>query len=399
MSEETAYRQIRYRLLPEKPANWRWLERTLEAQRQLYNAALQERVDCFEKTGQTIGLYDQFKSLTVCRRELPDMKAVPLRIQRGTLKTLDEAFRGFFRRARQGGAGFPKFKGRRHWDSFSVVDGIRIEGEHIRIPSFGRLRIRRHGGNPYPDGRATSAVFKRISGKWYVTVSYAVVLPQAADDGQVTGVDMNAGQVATSDGVLHRMPDMGRLEAQQRRRQRTVARRKRGSKRRARAVRQLAKTQRKIANKRHDWHHKTSRRIADGAHTVVIEDLKTANMTKSARGSVEEPGRNVKQKAGLNRVILGTGWGRLRLMLAYKAGRLIAVDPRHTSQTCAACGVVDSRSRRSQSDFRCVACGHADNADLNAAANIRRQGLAQLHGEGVAVRHPVNRENMSKLAA
>ena len=228
---------------------------------------------------------------------------------------------------------------------------------------------------------------------------HAVVLPQAADDGQVTGVDMNAGQVATSDGVLHRMPDMGRLEAQQRRRQRTVARRKRGSKRRARAVRQLAKTRRKIANKRHDWHHKTSRIIADGAHTIVIEDLKTANMTKSARGSVEEPGRNVKQKAGLNRVILSTGWGHLRLVLAYKAGRLIAVDPRHTSQTCAACGVVDNRSRRSQSDFRCVACGHADNADCECAANIRRQGLAHLHGEGVAVRHPVTLESMSKLAA
>ncbi len=83
-----------------------------------------------------------------------------------------------------------------------------------------------------------------------------------------------------------------------------------------------------------------------------------------------------KQKAGLNRVILDTGWSDLRRMLSWKAGRLIAVDPRHTSQTCAACGVVDARSRRTQAAFMCVSCGHADNADINASREIRRRGLA-----------------------
>ena len=93
MNENTAHRQIVYRLLPERRANWRWLERTLEAQRQLYNAALQERIDAYRKIGKSITLYDQQKSLTECRAALPGMAAVSIRIQRGTLKRLDDAYR------------------------------------------------------------------------------------------------------------------------------------------------------------------------------------------------------------------------------------------------------------------------------------------------------------------
>ncbi len=390
LSELAAHRQVVYRLLPRKRVIWRWLERTLEDQRRLYNAALEERIDCHRKTGKGLSYFDQCKSLTVCRQALGDMSAMSVMIQRGTLKRLDEAFKGFFRR----GGGFPRFQGRHHWNSISIVSGVKVEADRIRIPSFGWLTIRRRGGNPHVDGTAKSAVLKRVEGRWYVVVCYAISLPEPVDDGRVVGVDMNAGQVATSDGVIHHAPDMAKLEARKRRYQRKVSRCKRGSKRRA-----LAKTARRIACKRHDWQHKTSRTIADAAHTVVVEDLKPRAMTRSAKGTAGEPGRNVKQKAGLNRVILDPGWSDLRRMLSWKAGRLIAVDPRHTSQTCAACGVVDARSRRTQAAFMCVSCGHADNADINASREIRRRGLAQLHGEGVAVRHPVNREDIPRLAA
>ena len=123
-------------------------------------------------------------------------------------------------------------------------------------------------------------------------------------------------------------------------------------------------------------------------------------MTRSARGTRKNPGTNVQAKAGLNRAILETGWSSLRAMLAYKAPRLIAVDPRHTSQTCAACGHVDARSRPSQAHFHCVRCAHEDHADLNAARNIRRRGLAQLHGEERSgLPTPVTRETDRKLAA
>ena len=378
MLEHTVHRQIVYRLLPERRSNWRWLEQTLEDQRLLYNAALEERVDCYRKTGRTLTFYDQTKSLTLCRKTLPNMAAVTNRIQRGTLKRLDNAYKGFFRQQR----GFPKFQSRHRWNSFSIMSDVRVEGDHLHIPRFGWLRIRRRGGNPHADGRPLSAALKREGGKWYAVVCYAVTVAESEDDGTAIGVDMNAGQVATSDGRIHRMPDMARLEARKRRYQRMVARRKRGSRRRERAKQRLAKTARRIATTRRDWQHQTSRRIADAAHTVAIEDLKTKGMTRDGGA----------HKRGLNRIILETGWGTLRRMLTYKAGRLIAVNPAYTSQTCAACGTVDAKSRRSQAEFHCVACGHADNADMNASRNIRRQGLALLHGEvaGLPGRRTVN---------
>ncbi len=167
-----------------------------------------------------------------------------------------------------------------------------------------------------------------------------------------------------------------------------VARQARFGRRRDRTRARLARTTRRIAMARRDWHHQVSRRIAEGAHTVAIEDLKVKAMTASARGTAEEPGSGVKQKAGLNRVVLDTGWAALRAMLEYKAGRVIAVDPRHTSQTCAACGHVDARSRRTRDRFHCVACGHADHADANAARTIRRRGQALLHGEAAGMPGP-----------
>ena len=397
----TVNRHVVYRLLPQTRGNWRLLERVLEGQRQLYNAALQERSDAWRLAGVSITWQDQFKSLTVCRRDLPEMAAVPAAIQRGTLKRVDEAFKGFFRRvkAREETPGYPRFRGRRRFDSVSVVSGVKLEAGRLRLPGFGWMKVRRRGGNPYPDGVPVSAVLKREAGKWYAAVCHAVAVAEPEDNGNVIGVDMNARQVALwaepapakAGGRLFHAPDTSRLEARAKRLSRRLSRQKRGSGRRERTRVRLAKTRRHIAGIRRDWRHRTSRTLADAAHTVVIEDLRVRNMTRSARGTVEEPGRHVRAKAGLNRVVLDTGWAALRSMLEYKAGRTVAVNPRNTSRTCHACGHVDAASRRSQAVFHCVACGHADNADANAAREIRRRGLTLLHGEatGLPVRRTV----------
>ncbi len=131
---------------------------------------------------------------------------------------------------------------------------------------------------------------------------------------------------------------------------------------------------------RRNWHHRTSSGLANAPGTIVTEDLETFRMTLSAKRMAEEPGRKVKARAGLNREIFATGRGTLRRMLEDKAYRVIAVDPRHTSGTCAACGHVDAASPHARA-FKCMACGHADHADLNAARIIRRRGPALLHGE------------------
>jgi len=140
----------------------------------------------------------------------------------------------------------------------------------------------------------------------------------------------------------------------------------------------IARLHIRIADARNDFLHKVSTTISKSHAVVFLEDLKVKNMSASARGSVEEPGKNVRQKSGLNKAILDQGWFEFRRQLSYKeswrGGRVVAVPPQHTSQTCAQCRHVCAESRRSQAQFVCVACGHEDDADVNAAKNIMRAG-------------------------
>ena len=196
-----------------------------------------------------------------------------------------------------------------------------------------------------------SAVLKREDGRWKAVVCYAVSAPEPEDNGHVIGVDMNAGALATSEGEIMRLPESRRLEARARRYRKQLARQRRGSRRREKTRRQLSKTTRHMAMKRHDWQHHVSRRLADATGTVVVEDLKVRNMTRSAKGTKEEPGRNVRSRVGLNRVILETGRSSFRRMLDYKAHRVIALNPAYTSQTCAACGAQAPNHARRGTDF------------------------------------------------
>ena len=396
------HRQIVYRVLFVRPAAARRLAAVAGACRFVWNEMLDQQAQLHDMarmcgapppapTFFTLG-----KAFTQLRRATPWLQAMPYAPVRYTLKYQADAWRRFFR----GEAGRPRFK-KRGRDSVTIPQDVRIRDGKLWFPRIGWLRLRRRGGNPYPNAEPVQAVLRRVNGKWMAIVCYAVAAPARPDDGTVTGVDMNVGQVAVSDScsthIVH-APDSRRLEARKRRYQRRLARQRRGSKRRERLRRRLARTQRRIAQQRRDWQHQVSRSLAGG--TVVVEALRTRAMTASAKGTVAAPGWHVRQKAGLNRGILATGWGGLRTMLAYKAPRLVAVDPAHTSRTCAACGHVDAASRRTEASFECVACGHADHADLNAARNIRRRGLALLHGEGRShSATPVTRETDRTLAA
>ena len=399
MTGDIEHRQIVYRLHPGSRARARrlaavagacrfvWNE-MLDQQDQLYAAALLCGAKPPSPSFFTLG-----KAFTQLWAVTPWLADMPFASVRYTLKYQAEAWQRFFR----GEAGRPRFK-RRGDDSVTIPQDVRIRDGMLHFPKIGPMRLRRRGGNPYADGKPVKAVVKRVCGKWYVTVCYAIPAQERADSGDVLGLDMNVRQVADSDGRIHRAPDTRRLEARRRRHQRRMARQQRGSRRRDKTRRRLARTLRRIGTVRRNWRHQVSRRLC--GCTVVVEALHSRAMTASAKGSTEEPGCQVKQKAGLNREILATGWGDLRAMLAYKAPRLIEVDPAHTSQTCAECGNVDAASRRSQAVFLCVACGHADNADLNAARNIRRRGLAQLHGEGRShLATPATREMDRGLAA
>ncbi len=319
-----------------------------------------------------------------------------------TLKYFADALK----QAMQGKKGFPKPRSRRRTaPSFTLPskENFRIKNidrkySLLRIPLVGWVRLTRRGGNPYEDGAPKQVVLRHDGHRWRAFVFYEVEGEQRLDNGEFLGVDMNVRQVATSDGHFYFLPDLKKKEARRKRYQRRMARQVKGSNRRKDTEKKLAKVSRKIANIRKNWIHQTTKEIAEKCGTVIVEDLKVMNMTASAKGTIENPGKNVKKKAGLNRAIQDTAIGGLRRNLEYKCGRLIEVNPAYTSQTCSECGHVDKENRKTQARFLCVSCGFASNADTNAAMNIRRLGMARLHGEVSGISTvPMNREIDARL--
>ena len=406
MSENTTHRNIIYRLLPGSKANARRLAGQAGACRFVWNEMLGRHNAAYEAAKESgekppsVSFFSLGKEFTALRTATPWLGQYGFTITRYCLKYQADAWKAFFR----GAVERPRFKSRYGTTpSFTIPEAVTITDGMITIPKIGPMRIRRKGGNPYPDGRPVQAVVKKVAGKWYVTVCYAVEAEERHDNGTTAGVDMNVGQVAvvTSAGEagIIPAPEAGDLDAKIGRNQRRLARQRKGSRRRMKTRLRLQRLQRKRANRRQNWQHKASRRIAATADTVFVEKLNTAGMTRSARGTVEEPGSNVKAKAGLNREILNTGWHDLKEKLAYKC-RVVEVDPAYTSQTCNACGHVDKASRRTQAEFMCVACGHADNADLNAARNIMASGIGASARRGaLTLVTPQTRETDRKLAA
>lgn len=370
----------KYRLLPSKRQH-RALEAICEAQRVLYNAALEERIDCYRKTSEGRTFIDQTKALTTCRRDLPEMAALPVALQRWTLKRLDDAFAGFFRRVKHGGkVGFPRFRGRGWWTSFGFTEfsGIRFDGKRLRfkgMPSSVKLHL--HRSLP-KDSDIHSCVFKRDGHGWYVCFQVAVKPAEKRVVSNAIGIDLGLKAFAyCSDNVVIPNPQIARrAEKELRRRQRALSRCKRGSKRRNKAREQVAKVHRKIVNTRTTWLHQQSAALVKRADLIAAEDLRIANMVRNPH---------------LARSISDAGWSKFLSMVAYKAEKagkhFITIDPRNTSQTCSSCGELVPKSLAVRT-HSCPSCGLVIDRDwnaslniLNAAGNGRRAGNVANHGE------------------
>lgn len=321
----------------------RLFEERLERQRLLYNAALQERRDAWRLHRKPITRLDQQKSLTVIRADDPEAHgADPVTMGRWTLKRVEDAFTGFFGRVKKGRtAGFPRFKPMSRWDTFGLLeqDGLRVGGDRIRLKGMDRP-IRLYPDRALPeDARILCATFTRKAGHWFLGLTFksADVVAPVHPGVEPVGCDLGVEALLTlSNG--ERVPNvrpMSRREREIRVSRRALARCKRGSKRRRKVKAALARKLRKVANVRSTHLHQVSARLTGEHPLIVMEDLRIANMTRSASGTVEEPGKNVAQKRGLNRSILDAGWGRLTGMIAYKAeragGELLRVDARYSS--------------------------------------------------------------------
>jgi len=255
----------------------------------------------------------------------------------------------------------------------------------MKLPKLGWVPFRNGKGRHALklSGTPKSITVSRDGKRWFASVLCESEVPEPLPLlAPAVGVDLGVAQaIALSTGRV--LAVLGRTQAEERRLarlQRALQRKTKGSRNRSKARIRLAEFQARIARRRHDAIHKATTILAKNHGLVVVEDLRVKDMTASAKGTVEAPGRNVRQKAGLNRAILNQGFGEIRRQLEYKCrcygSRLVAVNPAYTSQTCSACGHTEAGNRTSQERFRCVACGHTENADINAAKNILAAGLA-----------------------
>ena len=385
-------RTIRTRAYLSKAGHIRFDE-VLRQQALLYNAALEERSTAWKRHQKSISFFDQSKSLTQVRADFPDFEgAIDRRVQVGTLKRLDKAYQAFFRRLKGGEApGHPRFKSSLHWKTLEIYSGasryVRYDAERgrgvVRIKGLPLLRFKDkrlpEGIQPLeirisrrPNGVYLYFMFDHLRAKPIVEV------PEAP-------VGINAGlsgvRWALSDGTLidRRRPDNKR----KRRLQRKIARQRLGSNSRRKTVSLLGKlSDREKVRNRNELHRIAARLIEKYDH-FVVEDLDIKGLTASAKGTVEEPGTEVRKKAAINRGMLEQNWGEFAQMLEYKAEgasiKLLRVDPSHTSLTCNACGVVKEVTtdhERFATRFRCSSCGADSLATVNAARNILARGLA-----------------------
>jgi putative transposase len=346
--------------------------------RLVWNLALEQRRDHWRSyqttTGNNLNYVTQARELTRLRAEVDFVRAVSQTTQQFVLKALDTAFQ----RAWKGLGGYPEPKRKGVHDAFTF-HGREIEVERlnhrwgqVRLPKIGWIKMRMPRNTR---GAFTEATVALTPLGWQVSIACKIEADLPVIEGAV-GIDRGVTvPLMLSNGARYFLPAaLDVLDRRARRAQRIAGRRKRGSARHRKAQKRVAALRAKQARVRKHWAHETTTDITRRFGTIVIERLRTQNMTASASGTVANPGKNVAQKRGLNRSILNVGWHQIETMLFYKANRVVKVDPRHTSQTCSACGAVDSRSRESQARFACTACGHRDNADRNAALNILQRG-------------------------
>ena len=387
----------RYRLIP-TPTQEAVLRDHCGHARYMWNLAVEQHAHWHPGRKSAPGYLEQCRQLTAARAEHSWLAAGSQTVQQQALRDFTQAMTAFFDPGNP--ARRPSWRKAGRDEGFRIVGrgrqwDVRRMSRHVGrvwVPKAGWVRFR--WSRAVPEGAKSYRVTMDRAGRWHIAFAVIPAPVPAPGDGQVVGIDRGvAVSAALSTGDLLRCPALtARERTRLRRMQRQLARAKRGSNRRGRVKCAIARLRARETDRRKDWAEKASTGIARRFDLIRVEDLKIGNMTRSAKGTRENPGRNVRQKAGLNRGILGSGWGLLVRRLEEKApGRVEKVRPALTSQRCSACGQVDRSSRESQARFVCTACGFAGHADVNAAINIAAGHAVTARG-GFRDSGPVNRE-------
>jgi putative transposase len=348
----------------------------------VYNQALALQRQRHEQGHKKLGYAELCRLLTVWRHspETAWLLDAPTHPLQQSLKDLERAYANFF----AGRARAPRFKKKGRHDAFRYPDPrqLRLDqaGSRVFLPKLGWLRYRNSRTVP---GTVRNVTVSRCAGRWFVSIQTEREVEQPCATGDAVGIDMGVVRFATlSDGTFF-VPcsSFSRHETALRKAQQSLSHKVRHGRNWLKALARVHKLHAAIANVRRDFLHQATTAISKNHAMVAVEDLAVKNMSASARGSVEAPGRHVKAKSALNKAILDQGWSEFRRQLDYKlawrGARLVAVPPRNTSRSCPGCGHVSADNRPSQARFSCVACRYENHADLVGAINILRAGHAR----------------------
>jgi putative transposase len=364
---ETGRKTYKEKLRP-TPAQARVLDDVLWRCRTLYNTALEQRITAWQRRHISVSRFQQEAELKDLRAEMPEYATIHSHILQAVLARLDKTYQAFFRRVQRGEkAGFPRFKGRNRYRSFTFKEygnGVRLDNGALILSKIGRIAV--HWSRPIAGTPKTVTLSKEADG-WYVAISCAEVpthpLPAT---GQETGIDvgLKVFLVAANGGIVENPRHYRRAERYLAKCQRRVSRRKKGSHRRRKAVVVLAKAHQTVRRQRQDFHHKTALTLLRQYDTVYLEDLRVANMVRNRH---------------LAKSISDAGWAAFRAILDAKAvcagRRVIAVPPAYTSQDCSGCGERVPKSLSIRTHV-CPSCGLVLDRDHNAALNIQWAGQA-----------------------
>ncbi|RIY41083.1 RNA-guided endonuclease InsQ/TnpB family protein [Neopusillimonas maritima] len=371
----------KYELRPDGQQE-RQMRRFAGSCRFVFNKALALQKERYEHGEKKLGYASLCKLLTGWRNcaETAWLADAPVHPLQQALKNLERAYANFFAKR----ADFPRFKKKGLSDSFRYPDPKQIKldqaNSRMFLPKLGWLRYR---NSREVLGTVKSITVSQSCGKWFASIQTECEIEQPIPQGGAVGIDMGIARFATlSDGTFYApINSFKRHESALRKAQQSLSRKTKFSNNWKKAKARVQRIHSRIGNARRDYLHKCSTTISQNHAMVCIEDLQVRNMSKSAAGTVDASGKNVRAKSGLNKSILDQGWFEFRRQLEYKlawnGGWLVAVPPQNTSRTCPACGHVSADNRTSQAKFACVECGFEENADVVGAINVLRAGHAR----------------------
>ena len=358
------------------------MRRFAGACRFVFNRALALQNENHEAGNKYIS-YTKMASWLIEWKSHPDtqwLKDAPSQPLQQSLKDLERGYKNFFQKR----AAFPRFKKRGQNDAFRYPQGVKLDQTNNRI-SLPKLGWIRYLNSREVIGEVKNVTVSQSCGKWYVSIQTEFEVPEPVHKAaSMVGLDAGVTKLATlSDGTVYQ--PVNSFKASQRKLamlQRQLSRKVKFSASWQKQKKKIQRLHSHIANIRRDYLHKVTSEISKNHAMIVIEDLKVSNMSKSAKGTAERPGRNIRAKSGLNRSILDQGWYEMRRQLEYKqlwrGGQVLAIPPAYTSQRCACCGHTAKENRQTQSKFVCQVCGYTENADINGARNILAAGHAVL---------------------